>query len=278
MSPSRSLVVTTLTAVVVLLTVSTASAIDKCKVKVDKKTGVIMVDAAGVGGPLLWGSASGQETNTFFNTGTCVAGDKAKRCQLANPATLAAKTAPAGCTLYLADGVAPCTAWISGCSPGARSAAGALVKDATGVLIGTAFSPTGQEVMRNEGGTILRLLLTLDGSGFYNYGALFYLSANCTGPVVSFPDGSMVKPVTVYGPTGYYPPVVTSVQTFQSSLQFNQTSYANQTDCDNNFGVGISTFVAPNACCYPFSGTTALGTAQTIDVSVFAPPFTVELQ
>jgi hypothetical protein len=104
-----------LAACVLLLTASNASAIVKCKVKVDKKTGVINVDATEVGGPLTWGPASGQETNVFVNDATCNVGGKAKRCNLAAPATLAAKTAPPGCTIYLADGVAPCSAWIPYC-------------------------------------------------------------------------------------------------------------------------------------------------------------------
>ncbi len=48
-----------LTAVAVFSTsLSTAHAIDRCKVKVDKRTGVILVDAGGVGGPLTWGEAA----------------------------------------------------------------------------------------------------------------------------------------------------------------------------------------------------------------------------
>jgi hypothetical protein len=96
-----------------------AHAINKCKVKVDK-TGVITVDASGVSGTLLWGSEAGAENAAFFNAGTCVTGAKAKRCQLADPGTLDARTPPAGCTIYLNDDAAPCSAWIRGCTPGPR--------------------------------------------------------------------------------------------------------------------------------------------------------------
>ncbi len=99
-----------------------AGAIDKCKVKVDKKTGLIRVDATGVTAPITWGSEAGQEVNSFANEGTCVDSGKAKKCELAAPATLAAKTPPDGCTLYLADGSAnDCSVWIKGCVPGSRS-------------------------------------------------------------------------------------------------------------------------------------------------------------
>jgi hypothetical protein len=277
MPTTRTLVAVAAYAALALLTTSTAFAIEKCKVKVDKKTGVINVDASGLGGPLTWGATSGSETNTFFNGGTCITGDKAKRCQLANPATLAGKTPPAGCTVYLSDGVTPCSAWISGCSPGARSAAGALLKDANGVLIGTVLDGFGSDVLRNENGTNVRLFVNTSGNGFLNQGALFYLTATCSGPVYAFPDASMVKNVTVYGTTGYYAPTTSSTQTFQSSLQFGQ-GFLSQTDCDNNFGAGNSTFVAPDACCWLFSGTTAMGPAQTIDLSTLATPFHVEVQ
>jgi hypothetical protein len=254
------------------------SAIDKCKVKVDKRTGVINVDASPVGGPLAWGAASGSENNAFFNDATCNVGGKAKKCQLANPATLAAKTPPPGCTLYLNDGVAPCSAWIPGCSPGARSDAGALVKDANGLLLGTTLDPNGQSALRNEGGTLVRLAIAYDGSGFVTFGGFLFASANCSGTPLLGADPAMVKQVNAIGTTGYYAPVATSTQSFSSNLQIAGTLYASQTDCDNNFGVGFSTHVPPYGCCLAAGGSGPLGTAQSIDLSSFTPPFKVELQ
>jgi hypothetical protein len=281
MTDSRPTRLTTavLSGLVLLLTASDASAIIKCKVKVDKKTGVINVDATDVGGPLTWGPASGQETNTFFNDATCNVGGKAKRCNLASTATLASKTPPAACTIYLADGVAPCAAWIPGCSPGARSDAGALVKDANGLLIGTALDPSGQAALRNEAGTLVRLPIIGDGSGFFTYGAFVFTSSDCTGAPVMAADASMVKTVSVIGTTGYYAPTSTSNTTINSNLQMAQYIYTSQTDCDNNFGLGASTFVPPYGCCLsPYLGSGQLGPAQSIDLSVFATPFKVELQ
>ncbi len=106
-----------------LVLAASAHAIDKCKVKIDKKTGVLLVKAKEVTGTLLWGEAEGEETEPFFNADGCVTEPKAKKCEIADPTTLAAKTPPAGCTLYLDDdGTAPCSAWIPGCTPGSRSA------------------------------------------------------------------------------------------------------------------------------------------------------------
>ena len=101
-----------------------AGAVGKCKAVADKKTGVLRVDAAGVGGPLLWGGAVDEVANAFFNAATCLKGSKAKRCELADPTSLDAKMPPATCTVYLDDGVAPCEAWIPGCTPGPRDIQG----------------------------------------------------------------------------------------------------------------------------------------------------------
>ena len=81
-----------------------ARALEKCKVRVDKKTGVIRVDASSVSGALQWGDAAGQETNPVFNP-ACLLGGRARKCELADPATVESKTPPAGCTIHMADAV-----------------------------------------------------------------------------------------------------------------------------------------------------------------------------
>jgi hypothetical protein len=124
----RPLAIVVLCLVALVIAAPPANAIDKCKAKVDKRTGVISVDALGVGGPLLWGATQGNETNPFFNEGTCNGGASWKRCQLGDPNTLAAKTPPPACTLYLDDGVAPCSVWIGGCTPGPREVGVDLVQ------------------------------------------------------------------------------------------------------------------------------------------------------
>ena len=104
------------------LTTQPASAIDKCRVKVDGKTGVINVSAVGASGPILWGETADAADNSFFNAGNCLIGTVASGCQLADPSTIAAKTPPPSCTIYLNDGGEPCSAWIVGCTPGLRTA------------------------------------------------------------------------------------------------------------------------------------------------------------
>ncbi|HIL13549.1 MAG TPA: hypothetical protein EYG16_07755, partial [Deltaproteobacteria bacterium] len=116
----------------VLVTADSSHAITKCKVKVDKKTGLIQVDATGVSGPLQWGGQSGGVDNSFFNDATCVASGRAKRCTLADPADMDSKTPPAGCTIHLDDGGTPCSAWIKGCTPGQRAASLSQTVDESG--------------------------------------------------------------------------------------------------------------------------------------------------
>lgn len=121
MSGTRNLSLAVLAAAV--LFAPSAHALDKCKVKVDKKTGVIRVDAVDVSGALLWGDVAGVETHPFF--GACVTGTKAKKCELFDPeapaTALAARTPPPGCTLYLKDDEGSCSIWIQGCVPGIRA-------------------------------------------------------------------------------------------------------------------------------------------------------------
>lgn len=258
-------------------TASSAHAIDKCKVKVDKRTGVIQVDATGVGGTLLWGAQSGSETNSFFNGGTCVSAGKAKRCQIGDPLTLASKTPPTGCTLYLNDGATPCSAWIPGCSPGARRDTGALLKDANGLVIGTVLEPNVYTAVRNESGTLLRLQPQYDGNGFNSQAGLLYTSVDCTGTALMGADVQLIKSVAVHGTTAYYAPTSTSSQNVQSILNLSG-GFVNQAACDGYFGPGM-TFVAPDGCCQTVAfGSVQVGTAQTIDISVFVTPFEVELQ
>jgi hypothetical protein len=106
--------------VLALLGASGAAAVEKCKVKIDA-AGNLQVSASAVTGTLHWGGAADATTQTFFDSATCVSGGKAKKCLLGDPATVAARTPPAGCTLYLADEApSACSVWIKGCTPGAR--------------------------------------------------------------------------------------------------------------------------------------------------------------
>jgi hypothetical protein len=110
-----------LVAFTVLVAPAAALALEKCKVKIDAKNGAVRVSASAVAGSPRFGPAPDQVSQPFFNALDCVGGGKAKGCLLADPATVAARTPPPGCTLYLADdGPAACSVWIKGCTPGSR--------------------------------------------------------------------------------------------------------------------------------------------------------------
>ena len=64
---------------------ATSHALTKCSARLDKKTGVILVYAKSIVGPLLWGASAGMETNSFANEATCISGTKAKKCELGLP-------------------------------------------------------------------------------------------------------------------------------------------------------------------------------------------------
>lgn len=116
----------TATAVVCTALLSSPShALTKCTASIRSKDGVILVNAAKVGGTLNWGTAQGAEISSFANVVTCVKGKSAVGCQLGAPGTVEQITPPQLCTVFLSDGVSSCSAHIRGCTPGVRGA-GAL--------------------------------------------------------------------------------------------------------------------------------------------------------
>lgn len=107
---------------VLLVGVGRASAVDKCDARVDKKSGHLLVSASGVGANPAWG-ADAAAVNVAFSDLTCfdVAKQTLTKCLLGAADTLAARTPPEGCMLYLTDdGDTVCKVFIEGCTPGAR--------------------------------------------------------------------------------------------------------------------------------------------------------------
>jgi uncharacterized coiled-coil protein SlyX len=100
---------------------TSAHAVDGCKVKIDSKTGTILVSAKNITGTPLWGPAPGEETNAFDDAGTCVAASSASKCHLGPAGSALAITPPPLCRIYLADdGATDCSAYIKDCTPGLR--------------------------------------------------------------------------------------------------------------------------------------------------------------
>lgn len=244
-------------------------AIDTCRAKIDKKSGVILVDATNVGGTLQWGSAAGSENRSMFNAATCVADGKAKKCELADPVSVDAKTPPAGCTVYLDDGVAACSAWIPGCTPGARAAAGVLMKDATGKLIGYVADYLGLGVIHDTGTALVGLAMGSNGTNFTASGIYYFSAPSCAGTVLLPPDTNPVKTGYVRSDSiAYYGPPSGSMQSVNSQLHINPSL-----NCSFIGG----TVVPPNGCCLNSSSSLVLGTAISIDLTAFTAPFVAEV-
>jgi hypothetical protein len=263
--------------VVAIAVAPTAHAIDKCKVKIDSKTGVISVSATGVSGTLLWGSAAGSENQAFFNP-ACVTGDTAKGCQLADPATLASKTPPVGCTIYLDDAGSPCSVWIKGCSPGQRAEAprSALAwVDANGNTVGAA-NDEGSQLIRDDGIVIARIAMA-GGTGFLNAGAMYYNSVDCTGPGLVFGSNSTIRDTVVLDPNGpvYYAPDGGTVQTAGSQLQTSPI-VVSPIDCMMFFAT--PNFVPPHGCCTFLGGSAPLSTPATVDFTGVTFPLSYKIQ
>jgi hypothetical protein len=109
-------------AIAVTLALATqAGAIDDCKAKISAKDGAIQLSGRNVGGDLLFSLTGTGAGATFANEATCVASDKANKCELGAAGSLARITPPAACTLFVSDSAgAECEAFVRGCIPGIR--------------------------------------------------------------------------------------------------------------------------------------------------------------
>ncbi len=118
------LVTVTYAGVAVLLWASPAVAADNCKAKVDKKSGLIEISASNVDANPVWGAVATAIETPFHDAVSCATGGKLKKCHLADPDTQAAKTPPAGCTVFVSDdSVQTCAVFIRGCTPQPRETA-----------------------------------------------------------------------------------------------------------------------------------------------------------
>lgn len=253
-----------------------AHAIEKCRVKVDRKTGVLRVDASGLTGPVTWGPTADTATQSFFNAATCVTPSKATRCEIGDPSTLAAKTPPRGCTLYLSDGGAPCSAWIGGCSPAPREAAGLLWRDSNGQLIGISESAANAVVI-HSGSEYFAVPVKPGGNGFDINAAFRFTSFDCSGPRLVGPNPNTIQYVYTVASDGiaYYPADAGSLTSY-NSYAFSNAAFVDQDACSAN--VPTSTYQAPFTCCVEGSGSEMLSAVATLDLTGFSAPFHLDPQ
>src|SRR5262249_21201929 len=141
---------------------------------------------------------------------------------------------------------------------------GYVVKDSNGLTLGAfdAYNPNtfppSAGALRNVAGRIVHVSANISG---LNQGLtyFYYTSAGCTGSVLYSVDGtSLVAPGTVVGTTVYFPQT-SGVSTSISSILGRSQTFTDQSACDAYYGVGNSTFLAPDGCCQvaAFTGTVA---------------------
>jgi hypothetical protein len=109
-----------------------SAAVGKCKVKVDKKTGAILVSASDVTNNPLWSGDPASIVNGFADIADCFSGGKLKSCRIGAPGSLAEIQPPAACAIHLTDDSAEtCAARVPGCTPGVRNPTDGLTIDSS---------------------------------------------------------------------------------------------------------------------------------------------------
>lgn len=151
-----------------------------------------------------------------------------------------------------------------------------LVKDSNAATVGVFDGTNG--AIYDDGGTLVKFP-NLTTAGFQQafFLTLSYVSSDCTGTALSGVDPSLVRSATVVGTTAYYFASSGVSTTINSQLyRSGTTPYTSQAVCDTQFGVGNTSFVAPDGCCGVTAFTTPVGAMLSIDVSGFVAPFSVQ--
>jgi hypothetical protein len=96
---------------------SPASGVEKCKVRVDKKTGDLLVSASAIVGTPQWGGGEPADAkNDFHELLSCVKAGKLKNCRIGAPGSVLARRAGASCQLAIRDDGGLCRTRIPGCT------------------------------------------------------------------------------------------------------------------------------------------------------------------
>jgi hypothetical protein len=148
----------TSTLVLALAFAGEAAALESCKAKLSPRDGAVQFSAKLITGSLRWGPTVAAAPFSFANEATCVAGDKANKCELGAAGTLERITPPAACTLFVADSSGGCSAYVQGCIPGLRPGGSERGFARAGVLVNC--SVFGNDV------SILSQFNNVNGSGF----------------------------------------------------------------------------------------------------------------
>lgn len=195
-----------------LLSTSSADAVNSCRIRAVRSTGVILVDAKGVTGSLLWGPEFGAENQAFANVGECLSGGIADDCTLGVPGTPEEITPPPLCSVFLADDASTCEARLRNCTPGLRSGTLLTLADLAAGTVAGAFDDDGQPIgnVVNTENNAATVALSIGGRNFTvevgrdrffgmkSFTGLYVGSADCAGPTyVKYSPG--VLPVVFVG-------------------------------------------------------------------------------
>jgi hypothetical protein len=192
---------------------------------------------------------------------------------------------PPGPSLYLkvtGTGVVPiggaCQVQASGLS-GPSGPGQLVVKDSNSATLGIFDGQSG--VIYDDGGTLIKFV-NVTQTGFQQefLFSTYQVSTDCSGPQLIPLYASLVASAPIVGTTAYYAPT-SGANTSVSSQLYRSGAIAgpftSQATCDAFFGLGNSTFVAPDGCCQTFpSFMSPFGQAITVDVSGFVPPFSIQ--
>jgi hypothetical protein len=229
-----------------------ARAVSKCKVKVEAKTGALLVSASEVVGTLTWGDAGSNAGRSFDNIASCVSGGKAKSCRFGSAGSLRAITPPVSCTVRVKDDTGTCEARVKGCTPGdrgyyAKDVNGRLLARCAGGFLGSCFihAPDGRMIQ----------IGTFSNSIFPAADSVYFDQPGCTGAMYMTPpsgNAAQLPNGEFFNGELHYPSMVapTLVTTRSSHSSFGS--------------------------CYEGESTQEVVPTLTMDVSAFQSPYSLD--
>jgi len=281
---NRKVILALFALLVALLPPAIGHAIENCKVKIERRDGTLLVSAKNVGANPRWGFMPGHQTSPFFNEADCFKNGKLRKCVLGGPGTAERITPPDLCTLYVADDTSTdCAAYVKGCVPGQRKAAGAggpVVEDSAGVTIGILLDATvngATGLRQHESGATMRFTVSHSSLDWSAVGIVYFEGPNCAGRAfldITREDDCedcIMLPGAEINDTLYYASE-TLVEVENESFLMTTT----EQECTLN--ADSLSFDPPEGCCLSDSSGGLWSLVETIeDLGDLSPPFTIRV-
>lgn len=154
---------------------------------------------------------------------------------------------------------------------------GTVIRDSLNTVLGPSLD--GVSFLSQVGPDLVRLTVTENGYSYYGY--VYYGAPSCGGQAYAYPSPGLFRYSYAMNATQFFvvPSTPPTNLPWGSILDINQSIYNGQSDCDGNYGLGNSTFVAPHACCCDACsggpGLLSPGTVATLPAAT--PPLTLDL-